>query len=331
MNEFGPTNGITVCIPTYKRPEMLRQCIESVFPNQFRPIEILVSDHDFGDASQRVVSAITTPDGILIRHFEGPLPRCLSANTRHLFEVTRTEKLILLHDDDLLTAGAIDLMNDAMESSGVRVDLVYGRQHLTDESLNIDEKATHQNDRYYVKDIAPGVQLAKRWSALSGQIPSDGFLIRRELCLRAGYPTEDEVGRLPLDYHFGIRCAEQSEGAFVLLDKYTSIYRLSQESLLRTRRREYNGHRGYEQLLAVETATEAEAQAKQRSLDRFAASAAMGYLAVGCPASARSVLRRHFLRLDKPWSVRIGLLGILLLESLGIRVVRYQQRRMLKA
>jgi glycosyltransferase involved in cell wall biosynthesis len=42
-------SGISVCITTYRRPELLQFCIRSVFDNRVRPIEIVVSDNDFSE------------------------------------------------------------------------------------------------------------------------------------------------------------------------------------------------------------------------------------------------------------------------------------------
>lgn len=53
-------NSISVCLCTYKRPKMLRRCLESLLTQTLLPIEIIVTDNDKNQTGASVVSEFTT-------------------------------------------------------------------------------------------------------------------------------------------------------------------------------------------------------------------------------------------------------------------------------
>ncbi|MEM1303844.1 MAG: glycosyltransferase, partial [Planctomycetota bacterium] len=48
---------ISVCIPTYRRPDLLREAVESVVRQEYRPLEIIVGDDSPTPAAENVVAA----------------------------------------------------------------------------------------------------------------------------------------------------------------------------------------------------------------------------------------------------------------------------------
>jgi hypothetical protein len=301
---------------------LLRAAVCSTFDNALRPIEVLVSDHDFGEKSQEAIRTIQVPDGITVRHIQGPELRTQSANVNSLLQQATYERVILLHDDDLLTPGAVDRLAAAWDSNGGDVDAVYGRQYIASAEGVVDSALTSENDRYYHKTAPAGVQPSNLWAALVAQFPNDGMMMRRSLALHCGYPSETEVGRIPVDFHFGVRYAGVSTKSFLLLHDYVAIYRNSPDSVLRSKRKFYDGHLGYQHLERLSGLSALEEQGRSLALGRFAGSAVMGYLAAGDPARAASVLRRNLFHLDKNWLVRVALVMLVLLESLGVPALR---------
>ena len=322
MNVALPQNGVSICIPSYRRPVLLRECVASVFANQLRPLEVIVSDHDFGRESQEALGSLVVPDGVTLRHVEGPEQRTQSANVNALLRLASYERLMIVHDDDLLTPGAIDRMADAWDETKGELDAVYGRQYISDAEGVVDVAMTDANNEYYCKNVGAGVQPSNIWAALVGQFPNDGMMVRKTLALQCGYPSEAEVGKIPVDFHFGVRYAMASTKPFVLLNDYTAIYRRSTDSILRTRRKFYDGQFGFEHLERLSGLTPLEEQGRALALNRFASSAVMGYLAAGKASRAAGVLRRHLFGLDKKWSVRLALIGLVSLEMVGLPVLR---------
>ena len=96
---------VTICIPTYNRPEMLRQSLQSVLWQSYRHLEVVVSDNasdtdaaavvdSFGDARVRV-ARLDTNIGL-----HGNLSRCLHLGTG-------TYRM-MLPDDDLMLPGNVE-------------------------------------------------------------------------------------------------------------------------------------------------------------------------------------------------------------------------------
>lgn len=304
--------GISVVITTYRRDQLLVDCIRSVLDARNRPVEIVVVDDDYSLGSRTAVASIEPPPGVTLRHLRGPQACSYSRNVRAGIEASRHELLLILHDDNRFTEGGVDAMLAAWAAHNSEVDAVFGRQYILTERGEIDWRATTWSNRYYRKTAPPGVQPSAIWSALTGQLPTDGMLIRRSIAVEVGYPMESEVGTKPVDFHFGVRYASRSTRPFVLLPDYVHCCRRSTVSLTTglTKAQIYDGHLGFEVIKCLQTRTPLEAEAKRAALDRFAAAGVMGYLRSGQHREAARTLRAHLTRLDKPWTIRLGLIGL---------------------
>jgi hypothetical protein len=314
------STGISIAITTYRRPRRLVDCIESVCGSRHRPIEIVISDNDYSPESKAAVASVAPPPGVTLRHLPGPASGYAS-NARAAISECSNELIMLLHDDNLLVEGGLDVLLAAWTAYGSAVDAAFGRQYIVSESGKIDLDASSRNDQYYQKDAAPGPQPSNLWSALTGQFPTDGMLMRRSIAVAACYPSEAEVGTKPVDFHFSVRYAHHAQRPYVLVGDRVSCVRRSRRSITTTCR-VYDGHLGYEALKRIQPETALEAEAKEAALDRFAAAAIMGYLCSGHSHLAGLVLRAHGLRLDKSWLVRIGLAAAVAAAHLGINVLR---------
>jgi hypothetical protein len=104
--------------------------------------------------------------------------RTQSANVNALLTLASYERLMILHDDDMLTDGAVDRLASAWDAEDNEVDAVYGRQYISDADGTVDHERTASNDKYYYKDVAEGVQPSNLWAALVAQFPNDGMVRR---------------------------------------------------------------------------------------------------------------------------------------------------------
>ena len=302
-------DGITVLILTYNRPQLLQRCVRATLRNEVRPLEIVVSDDAMSTESRSAIASIQLPDGVSLRHLEGPSTGSQGANAQFALEAASHEAVVFMHDDDYLLDGAIDHLLAVRKRFGDDVDVVYGLQQHVNIKGEVDWNTTHTKSRYYEKNVAGGIQPSRLWCALTGQFPNNGMLIRRSIALQAGYPKETEVGRIPVDFHFALRYAQAAKGKFVLTEEYTSAYTMEGPSVWRQSpmSRTYNGHLGYEELLKIEPQTAAEHKALAAAKDRFAASAVMGHLAAGHSSKAWGIYRQHWQRMNKPWLMRLAL------------------------
>src|SRR5271155_1251140 len=107
---------ITICIPTYRRPALLREAIETCFLQDYRPLEILVGDDSGNDAALQVTRSLQLPPGIAIRHVVHEHPLRQARNVNWLFNNASGSRCLLLHDDDGLVQGGLDKLVSAWDA-----------------------------------------------------------------------------------------------------------------------------------------------------------------------------------------------------------------------
>lgn len=88
---------ITVCVPVYNTAKYIRQCIESVFAQEFKDWVLLVADNCSTDGTWELLQEFKHPQMQLFRHPQnlGPV-----ANWNFLLEKVDTEYFCVLGSDD---------------------------------------------------------------------------------------------------------------------------------------------------------------------------------------------------------------------------------------
>lgn len=288
---------VSVCIPTFRRPKMLRECIESCFSNTIRPLEIVVSDDDADPAVQAMLEAMTPPEGIAIVYTANRLGKGQAANVNSAFQTASHSRLVLIHDDDFFLSGGIDHLSHAWTGARDEIDACYGFQAICDNDGTVDEEATSSNNHsYYRRDETIGAQDSPLWAALVAQFPNNGYMIRKSIALEVGYPMEAEVGRIPVDLHFGIRYAQASKRPFVLIPERTTAYRKSDASILRSRDsrlrpQQLDAQLGWVALASISPHSSEEWGALSLALDRAAPGAIASALYAGQLRRALQIAR----------------------------------------
>ena len=145
-------SGISILILMFKRPRLLARSIRAALQNAIRPLEIIVSDDAMSGESRAAIASIKLPDGVTLRHLEGPAISSQAANARAAFEAASHEWVILMHDDDYLLEGAVDHLVATQQQVGDDVDAVYGRQHIVNLRGEVDWEKTRANNLKYCKD-----------------------------------------------------------------------------------------------------------------------------------------------------------------------------------
>ncbi len=126
----GPAR-VTVVIPTYRRPELLRECLASVVNQTLREIEIFVSDNGNDEATAAVVASFGDPRIVYAPLAEniGPYDnstRCLTLGT--------APYVAILQDDDLLMPESIERRLERIEHGGSSVTVVNTAHSVIDAS-----------------------------------------------------------------------------------------------------------------------------------------------------------------------------------------------------
>jgi hypothetical protein len=133
-------------------------------------------------------------------------------------------------------------------------------------------------------------------------------MIRKSIACKLDFPTEVEVGLVPIDFYFSIRYAMLSSQKFLLIPDHVATYRKSHVSILRTPNPgAKDGHLGWEALPDLDTMNALEREGLELARRRMAPRAIEDYLASGNLRAAAKILRQHFHHLDRSyhWRARI--------------------------
>jgi glycosyltransferase involved in cell wall biosynthesis len=222
---------ITVCIPSYKRPGLLIEAITSCFANKYRPLEITVGDDSPDNESERAVSALRPPDGVSLAYHWNKSRLGQPRNVNALFVAARGDRLILLHDDDRLLPGAIDIL-DAAWRSNPGLSAVFGKQQIIDMDGTVIATKTRELNLYYERTrVKYGRQPSALTSALLRQFPNNGYMIRTSIAQQVGY-SDFETSGDACDFDFGVRVAKRRpELGFYFVDEFTAEYRETEGSI----------------------------------------------------------------------------------------------------
>ena len=57
---------ITICIPTFRRPDLLVEAIQTCFQQNYRPLEILIGDDSMDEKSFDLTRGLALPSGVTL-------------------------------------------------------------------------------------------------------------------------------------------------------------------------------------------------------------------------------------------------------------------------
>src|SRR4249920_1379724 len=103
---------VTVAIPTYNRAALLRETLDSVLAQTHSNFRLVISDNASTDETADVVASYcdTRIEYVRREHNIG-----MNANFNRLIELTETEFLTLLPDDDLLYPDYLHSVLDVLQ------------------------------------------------------------------------------------------------------------------------------------------------------------------------------------------------------------------------
>lgn len=313
---------VSICIPTYRRPQLLKEAIDSVLQQSYNNIEILVGDDPDDYDAIHINSQLTSKPKI--RYFKNSPSLGQANNINYLFDQAQGEFILLLHDDDLLLDKSIDRMADILIANS-DVVAVFGKQQIiTAEGELLIDASEKLNNNYQRISFLAGKQVSSFWSALMAQFPNDGFLIRSCVARSVRYSASPQVGD-SCDFDFGLRLASFGE-KFYFLDEYTCQYRLTGQSV--SSQNNYT-HLTFRLIQNLQIPADLE-EIREKCLKKFAVSAVTRYLELTDQMSAKEIYLSKYYPLKKRFSVK----GIIHVISLVIpaKTVRFifDVRRLIK-
>jgi glycosyltransferase involved in cell wall biosynthesis len=217
---------VSICIPTYNRPELLKVALESCLAQTFQDFEIVISDDSPDTRTEEMVREFSAPQ--VIRYVRNTPGLGQARNVNQLFSLASGEFLTLLHDDDTLLPTALaDLIKPLQNNATVVAS--FGKQYLvTHEGTVLDEESRALNERYCKTDERANQIQRSAWSVLAAQFPPNGYLVRTAAARATLYRDDPEIGEA-CDGDFGFRLSKLGE--FFFVGTYASTYRRTKDSI----------------------------------------------------------------------------------------------------
>jgi glycosyltransferase involved in cell wall biosynthesis len=218
---------ISVCIPTYNRLRTLKEAVSSCINQTLLPDEIIISDDSSSGDTEKWVREFSSNSTVKIRYFRNNPALKQARNVNQLFKYAENDLLILLHDDDLLMAGAIQSLFNCFQQYPV-IDAAFGKQYLMSDSGIVDvEGSVKLNEDFYRTHAHQGLVLSPLESGFLQQFPNDAYLIKSSKAIQIGY--REDAGDA-CDFDFALRLGIQNLKLF-FLDEYTAKYRISDDAI----------------------------------------------------------------------------------------------------
>lgn len=139
---------VSVIIPTYNRPEYLKQAIASAVKQTYQNIEIIVSDNCSPENPQALVASFGDSRIRFWRHQQNV---GMIANQQHGFKMARGKYVASLHDDDIWNEDFLAKLVPPLEANSELI-LAFSDQYIIDANSIINNTGTEENTRAYKRD-----------------------------------------------------------------------------------------------------------------------------------------------------------------------------------
>ncbi len=134
---------VTVAIPTYRRPDLLRGAIDSALAQTYRSMEILVSDSDGSEAVAALVAGYHDPR---LRYRRNDRPTNGLENALAMYRDARGKFIATLHDDDEWEPGFLAAMVKPLVEDPT-VGLTFADHWMMDVDGNVMVRKTEEYTR----------------------------------------------------------------------------------------------------------------------------------------------------------------------------------------
>jgi glycosyltransferase involved in cell wall biosynthesis len=124
---------LSICIPTYRRPELLERCIRSALSSALdRPIRVVVADDAMSDANAPTMTQLIAEHPNVHWH-RNPRNLGIDDNIQNAVDLCRSDYAWLIGEDDTFVPGAVAAMVDRLQHLGV--PFVFANYRYTDQSM----------------------------------------------------------------------------------------------------------------------------------------------------------------------------------------------------
>jgi glycosyltransferase involved in cell wall biosynthesis len=222
---------VSVIIPTYHRPQLLKETIESVWAQTVKPDEIIIGDDSKNDETEQLVTTQLIPaSSIPIRYFHHKPSLKEVRNVDFQYNQAKGDLILHLHDDDPVYPKCIELLKKPFEQHP-EIIASFGLQRIIDENGKLVEGAEDVNRDYFRTPDRAGVVDGFMAGAVC-MFPNNGFMVRREAACSIGYSDQGRAG-LATDFYFGFRLGKLGK-PFYFVNEFTAMCRITTNSQSRT-------------------------------------------------------------------------------------------------
>lgn len=91
---------VSICIPSYQQPELLKRTIQSVLMQTFSDYEVIITDDSEDYSIQAIVGELCHQNNIKMRYYKNPIRKGSPANWNETLRYAKGQYIKILHHDD---------------------------------------------------------------------------------------------------------------------------------------------------------------------------------------------------------------------------------------
>lgn len=214
-------NLVSVILPTYNRPEMLKEAVSSVFDQTYQNFEIII----INDNGVDVNNIIAEFDNTRITYIHHSHNKGLASARNSGLGIARGKYIAYLDDDDIFYSTHLETLVNFLESSDYKIAYT--------DAIKIDQ-ILEKNGEY--KNVVCGLYMSRDFSReliLQNNISPVHCFMHEKSCLNGGLKFDESL-RVHEDYEFWMRLARTYD--FKHIKKATVEYRHRTEGFIQLSR-----------------------------------------------------------------------------------------------
>ena len=210
-----PTIKYTIAIPTYKRADLLKEAIDSCLAQKTNiPFVIMIVDNnpERDCKTEQLMQGYTMSNILYYKNSENI---GIAGNWNKLFQLTTTDFVIMLHDDDLLYDDYIDKLDKILKYYNYDVNALYFGVKVFNNAQELPIKTTGR---------LKALTLKKSDFQFGNICNLVGAVFKRSVVIETNGFNPDYGPSL--DYEMHVRLAEK--GKSIKIYGYDTLYRISE-------------------------------------------------------------------------------------------------------
>jgi glycosyltransferase involved in cell wall biosynthesis len=186
---------LSILVPTYRRHDFLRVCLDSIVASGLSPLEVIVGDNGNDVGTAAVIAEFKS--FLPLTHLCNPPGLQYIDNVEILVNAARGDWLCMMHDDDFFCADTSQRLIPILQQDNI--DLIFGDHwHASEAGEILPVESDHATQTYQRHLLHEGILTDPVPAALKKSICPKGFLLRTKI-----------AQRIPLDKYFKSHAVER--------------------------------------------------------------------------------------------------------------------------